>query len=86
MQYRKVSTGPLIDGLRVVDSGLDADDVVVVNGLQRVRPGVEVNPQTRGDGLASCRKALVDASSPPARASRRGTPGAGSQRARTESA
>ncbi|UPG85871.1 efflux RND transporter periplasmic adaptor subunit [Luteibacter aegosomatis] len=41
--YRRVSTGALVDGLRVVDDGLGADDVVVVNGLQHVRPGVEVN-------------------------------------------
>jgi len=43
VEYRRVATGALVDGLRVVDSGLNADDVVVVNGLQRVRPGVEVN-------------------------------------------
>jgi membrane fusion protein, multidrug efflux system len=43
VEYRRISTGALVDGLRVVDSGLNADDVVVVNGLQRVRPGVEVN-------------------------------------------
>lgn len=44
VEYRKVTTGPLLDGLRVVDEGLDAGDTVVVNGLQRVRPGAEVNP------------------------------------------
>ncbi|MGF6492667.1 multidrug efflux system membrane fusion protein [Luteibacter sp. 621] len=43
VEYRRVSTGALVDGLRVVDSGLNAEDVVIVNGLQRVRPGVEVN-------------------------------------------
>lgn len=43
VEYRRVSTGALVDGLRVVDSGLNADDVVIVNGLQHVRPGVEVN-------------------------------------------
>lgn len=45
VQYRKVSTGPLFHGLRVIDSGLGANDVVIVNGLQHVRPGAEVNPQ-----------------------------------------
>jgi multidrug efflux system membrane fusion protein len=45
VQYRKVDTGPLFHGLRVVDSGVQPTDLVVVNGLQRVRPGVEVNPQ-----------------------------------------
>ena len=44
VEYRRVVTGPLLDGLRVVTEGLDAKDVVIVNGLQHVRPGVEVNP------------------------------------------
>jgi len=44
VSYRKISTGPLLDGLRVVTDGLSASDVVVVNGLQHVRPGIEVNP------------------------------------------
>jgi RND family efflux transporter MFP subunit len=42
--YRKVTLGPLADGLRVITDGLTAKDVVVVNGLQHVRPGMEVNP------------------------------------------
>ncbi|HEX2833170.1 MAG TPA: efflux RND transporter periplasmic adaptor subunit [Thermoanaerobaculia bacterium] len=43
--YREVELGPIVDGLRVVRSGLEAGDVVVVNGLQRVRPGAPVTPQ-----------------------------------------
>ena len=43
IEYRAVTLGPLVDGLRVVRSGLNAGDVVVVNGLQRVRPGVKVD-------------------------------------------
>lgn len=42
--YRGVTLGPLVDGLRVVRSGLKAGDRIVVNGLQRVRPGVKVEP------------------------------------------
>lgn len=46
VQYRPVKLGPLVgDGLRVVREGLAEGDVVVVNGLQRVRPGIEVAPQ-----------------------------------------
>jgi multidrug efflux system membrane fusion protein len=45
VQYRSVETGPLVDGLRVVENGLAAGDVVIVNGLQRVRPGVTVAQQ-----------------------------------------
>ena len=70
VQYRKVSTGQLFDGLRVIDSGLDAKDVVIVNGLQHVRPGVEVNPQkvAMQYRLSDSDKALVDANpaTPPA--------------------
>jgi multidrug efflux system membrane fusion protein len=44
VRYRPVETGRLIDGLRVVTSGLTPNDVVIVNGLQRVRPGVAVAP------------------------------------------
>ena len=41
---REVKLGPIIDGLRVVRSGLTASDRVVVNGLQRVRAGQPVSP------------------------------------------
>ncbi|MGZ5918799.1 MAG: efflux RND transporter periplasmic adaptor subunit [Hyphomicrobium sp.] len=40
-----VTLGQLSDGLRVVKSGLRADDLVIVNGLMRVRPGAKVTPQ-----------------------------------------
>jgi len=42
---RPVETGPKALGLRVIRSGVEPDDRVVINGLQRVRPGVEVAPQ-----------------------------------------
>src|SRR6266540_1786682 len=45
VEYRSVQLGPLIDGKRVVRSGLEAGDIIVVNGLQRVRPGMPVAPQ-----------------------------------------
>ena len=38
---RVVTLGPMVDGLRVVRSGLKAGELVVVNGLQRVRPGLK---------------------------------------------
>jgi multidrug efflux system membrane fusion protein len=44
VQYRAVELGPVVDGLRVVRSGLQEGEVIVVNGLQRVRPGVQVAP------------------------------------------
>jgi RND family efflux transporter MFP subunit len=45
IEYTPVKLGPLIDGLRVVREGLKADDVIVVKGLQMVRPGMPVTPQ-----------------------------------------
>jgi multidrug efflux system membrane fusion protein len=44
-EYREITLGNPVDGLRVVRSGLKAGERVVVNGLQRVRPGAVVQPQ-----------------------------------------
>jgi multidrug efflux system membrane fusion protein len=44
--YRPVKLGPMTDGLRVVRDGLQEGDVIVVSGLQRVRPGASVTPKT----------------------------------------
>jgi RND family efflux transporter MFP subunit len=40
--YRPVKVGRLTDGLRIVLQGLQPDETVIVNGLQRVRPGMVV--------------------------------------------
>jgi multidrug efflux system membrane fusion protein len=45
VEYRSVKLGPVHQGKRVVRSGLQAGDKVVVNGLKRVRPGSPVSPQ-----------------------------------------
>ena len=45
VEYRPVQLGPVVDGLRVVQSGLTAGETIVVNGLQRVRPGAQVQTQ-----------------------------------------
>ena len=44
LAYRPIVPGRLTDGLRIVTSGLEAGDSVVVNGLMRVRPGMKVAP------------------------------------------
>ena len=46
VEYRAVDLGPMSDGLRVFRKGLRKGDVVVVSGLQRVRPGIAVSPKT----------------------------------------
>jgi len=40
-----VELGPLVDGLRVVRSGLAPGDRVIIGGVQRARPGTKVTPQ-----------------------------------------
>jgi RND family efflux transporter MFP subunit len=40
-----VTLGPMVDGLRVIASGIGAEDRVIVNGLMRTRPGMKVAPQ-----------------------------------------
>ncbi len=39
---KPLETGPVVGGLRVVRSGLAANDQVIVNGIQRVMPGATV--------------------------------------------
>ncbi len=57
LEYRTITLGTRVDGLRVVNEGLQAADVIVVNGLQHATPGAKVQP-TRvamtagGSGLA----------------------------------
>jgi len=41
-EYRPIQTGRLHDGLRIVTTGLSPEDWVITNGLQFVRPGIEV--------------------------------------------
>jgi RND family efflux transporter MFP subunit len=45
VDYRPVQIGPLNDGLRVVTSGVQPGDRIVVDGLQRLRPGAKVVAQ-----------------------------------------
>jgi multidrug efflux system membrane fusion protein len=45
VEYRSVKLGGLHDGMRAVAEGLAAGEWVIVNGLQRARPGATVAPQ-----------------------------------------
>ncbi len=42
---KRVELGPIVDGLRVIRSGLAATDRIVIDGLQRARPGQKVKPE-----------------------------------------
>jgi multidrug efflux system membrane fusion protein len=45
-KYQTVETGPIVDGLRVVRSGLTGDETIIVEGVGKVRPNVKVNAET----------------------------------------
>jgi RND family efflux transporter MFP subunit len=47
VEQRKVKTGPLDGGLRVIEAGLAPEDRVVIAGLLRVIPGQKVDPQLK---------------------------------------
>ncbi|UFZ03435.1 efflux RND transporter periplasmic adaptor subunit [Bradyrhizobium ontarionense] len=61
--YRPVTLGGSVDGLRIISAGLQAGDRVVVNGLQRVRPGALLKTQVAAmgarDGASSDAKQLA---------------------------
>jgi gold/copper resistance efflux system membrane fusion protein len=43
VEYRPITLGGMVDGLRVVESGLKAGEIIILKGL--VRPGMQVTPQ-----------------------------------------
>ena len=63
---RAVKLGPTIDGLRIVREGLKPGEKIVVNGLQRVRPGAPIAPQVvpmtaTASGIKDTKLAMADA-------------------------
>ncbi|MGE7198513.1 efflux RND transporter periplasmic adaptor subunit [Brevundimonas sp. S1H14] len=55
---KPVQLGPVANGLRVVRTGLTPDDRVIINGLQRARPGQKVTAQ---NGTIKAEEAKADA-------------------------
>jgi RND family efflux transporter MFP subunit len=56
VQYRKVTLGPIVDGLRVIRDGLQPEDWVIVKGVQRAKTGAKVDP---------IKQAIADSQPPP---------------------
>lgn len=44
VEYRPVKTGAQVRDMRVIETGITADDRIIVEGLQRARPGLTVSP------------------------------------------
>jgi RND family efflux transporter MFP subunit len=53
VQYRSVKTGVLVDGLRVIEEGIEANDRIITNGVLFARPGAKVAPEPEGTDTAS---------------------------------
>jgi RND family efflux transporter MFP subunit len=53
VRLKYVTLGQVSGNLRIIKSGIDENDRIVVNGLMRARPGVKVNPQQEGAPPAS---------------------------------
>ena len=52
VDYRPVQLGTTVDGMRIVENGLNQGDRIVVSGLQRIRPGAVVAPEVEGQVAA----------------------------------
>ena len=50
VEKRMIRQGQLVDGLRVIEEGLQPGELVIVKGVQRARPGAKVDPEN-ADGL-----------------------------------
>ncbi|WP_296593266.1 efflux RND transporter periplasmic adaptor subunit [Methylophaga sp.] len=61
LEYRGIKLGEKVNGLRIVREGLTATDKIVVNGLQRVMPNIQIKPKlvdmATNEQLAGLRKA-----------------------------
>ena len=80
-EYREVALGNAVNGLRIVTSGLDAGERIVVNGLQRVRPGSLIQPQPGSmEATSAAGSAGPTAGAAPASAGAQSSTGAKSQR------
>lgn len=60
-QRRTIEIGPLVDGLRIARSGLEPGDRIIVNGLQRVRPGSPVTAELEKTAVKNTENAHVKA-------------------------
>lgn len=61
-----VTLGPVVDGLRIIRSGIEAGDRIVISGTQVAIPGAKVTPQPGTITPDKATEAVADAGTPPA--------------------
>lgn len=59
--YREIKLGAAVDGGRIVTSGLSAGERIVVDGLQKVRPGALIEPQPDASAALQTGKSTASA-------------------------
>jgi RND family efflux transporter MFP subunit len=65
VSYRRVEVGMLQDGLRVIQKGLAAGERVVVSGLQRIRPGIKIEPKMAAEMSAQAGPSVLPSATKP---------------------
>lgn len=58
-RQQEIVLGPLVDGKRIVRSGLEAEDRIVVNGIQLVRPGAPLKVAMEDSSADSSKSAVA---------------------------
>jgi len=56
VEFRKVTAGSSYGEIRIVEKGLKAGEKVIVNGLQKVKPGITVKTETQAEAEAEAKK------------------------------
>jgi multidrug efflux system membrane fusion protein len=59
--YREIKLGAAVDGGRIVTSGLNAGEQIIVDGLQKVRPGALIAPQPHASAALETRSSSASA-------------------------
>lgn len=52
VEFRQVTAGGSYGKVRIIEKGLTADETVIINGLQKVKPGITVKTQTQAEADA----------------------------------
>ena len=60
VRRQPVELGPRSHGLRIVRKGLTGDEQIIVRGMQRVRPGIEVTTEVEDDRRRATTNGLPD--------------------------
>jgi len=51
-EFRNVTAGSIYGGMRIIEKGVSAGEKVIVNGLQKVKPGITVKTETQAEAEA----------------------------------